>query len=238
MNVENPKKKTKKIKKDKKRQKQKQKQKQNVKQNVEVKVQSSGGSSAGGGSGYIPSAFQDRTGENVRLQNILDVLQKSAKASVSAPVPVSAPAPAPKIKKSLFESLGNINIISKPNIENESLFNRIAISGNKAEEEMNLINDLENERKEAVVEDNLNQALQIGEEIDDADDRLNILNDNIQNSIENEAENKAKRVRRTREQIAIDNAREFEEKMKKAQEKAKQKEIKDQAKKNKKSKEI
>jgi hypothetical protein len=228
MNSEIPKKKTKKIKKEKKRQKQKQKQKQNVKQSVEVKVQSSGGSSAGGGGGYVPSAFQDRTGENVRLQNILDVLQKSAKASVSAPAPVYVPPPAPK--KSLFSlPSSNINIMSKPNIENESLLNRVVIAGNKAEDEMNLINDLEIERENAIAENNLNNAVKVGEEIDDADDKLNSINDDIQNFVE-----KAKRVRRTKEQIAIDNAKEFEDKLIKAQEKAQQKEMKAQAKKSKK----
>ena len=249
-------KKTKKIKKEKKRQKQKQKQKQNVKQSVEVKVQSSGGSSAGGGGGYVPSAFQDRTGENVRLQNILDVLQKSAKASapVSAPAPVPASAPKsssappnpfePAIKSSQpysyskpsskssykpsltsydpfsmfdlpsdlyvnasdFSSSGNIDLTSKPNIDNKSLLDRISINENIAEEEMNNINRLEKQRRNYISNNNLEDAVRVGEEIDDADDLLNVLNNDIQNEVESRAEATPKRKYRTKEQIAIDEA--------------------------------
>lgn len=64
-----------------KKQKQKQKQKQIVKTNVKVNVQSSGGS--GGTSmppsmpyNIIPPQFRDTTGENVKLNNIIDVMKK------------------------------------------------------------------------------------------------------------------------------------------------------------------
>lgn len=53
----------------------KQKQKQNVKQIVRVQVQSSGGSGAGGTSipaPQIPSAFLDRSGEDVRLRGLVE----------------------------------------------------------------------------------------------------------------------------------------------------------------------
>lgn len=63
------------------KQKQKQKQKQIVKTNVKVNVQSSGGS---GGSSIpsaqphyiIPPQFKDTSGENVKLNNILDTMKK------------------------------------------------------------------------------------------------------------------------------------------------------------------
>jgi len=65
------------------------KQKQNVKQIVKVTVQSSGGS--GGGGSAMPSAFSDRSGENVRLQNLVEQLAKTIRAPVSVPVSVPAP---------------------------------------------------------------------------------------------------------------------------------------------------
>ena len=79
----NPSKKMKRQKKQRK-QKQKQKQKQIVKTNVKVNVQSSGGS---GGSSMpssipqqpyytIPPQFKDISGENVKLNNIIDTMKK------------------------------------------------------------------------------------------------------------------------------------------------------------------
>ena len=61
-----------------KKQKQKQKQKQIVKTNVKVNVQSSGGSGGTSTPSYqpIPPQFRDRTGENVKLNNILDTMKK------------------------------------------------------------------------------------------------------------------------------------------------------------------
>lgn len=93
------------IKKDKKRQKpkpkQKQKQKQVVKQNVKVTVQSSGGS--GGGGTSVPSAFSDRSGENVRLQNLVEQLSRKISAPVSSGV--SAPAYNPANDADTFKSV-------------------------------------------------------------------------------------------------------------------------------------
>ena len=105
-------------KKDKKKKlKQKQKQKQVVKQNVKVTVQSSGGS--GGGGSSVPSRFTDTSGENVRLQGLIE--QLSRRIPMSVPVS-SAPAYNPlndaDTLKSVFEApidydkpieLGNIS---------------------------------------------------------------------------------------------------------------------------------
>lgn len=64
-----------------KKQKQKQKQKQIVKTNVKVNVQSSGGGGGSGGSSIpqyqpMPPQFRDTSGENVKLNNILDTMKK------------------------------------------------------------------------------------------------------------------------------------------------------------------
>jgi hypothetical protein len=216
---EPPKKKTKKVKKEKKRQKQKQKQKQNVKQNVEVKVQSSGG--AGSSPGFIPSQFQDRTGENIRIQNLIDTLQKQTS---KAPV---IPQPEREAKKfsemfsrptfdlpseyffSASEMSGdqpNIKIPRKADTSNLSLYDRISIGNNNADNEMNLIQDLQNERQSSISSGDFNNAVEIGEEIDDADDRLNVINNNIQNDLESKVEAKPKRKYRTKEEIARDEA--------------------------------
>lgn len=68
--------------------KQKQKQKQTVKQNVKVTVQSSGGSGGGGtGSPFpqsVPQPFTDRSGENVRLQNLVEQIARNVSAPVMA----------------------------------------------------------------------------------------------------------------------------------------------------------
>ena len=72
------------------RPKQKQKQKQIVKQNVKVNVQSSGGSGGGGSSIPMPTRFMDTTGENVRLQNLVQQLIRQPQQAV---VPVAAPMP-------------------------------------------------------------------------------------------------------------------------------------------------
>lgn len=71
--------------------KQKQKQKQIVKQNVKVTVQSSGGS--GGGGSSMPQPFIDKSGENVRLQSILEQISRkiSAPSFVENKAPVSTP---------------------------------------------------------------------------------------------------------------------------------------------------
>jgi len=75
-----------KTKKQKPKPRQKQKQKQYVKQSVKVNVQSSGGLGGSGGSGgysyppqtqYIPQVFHDRSGENVQLQRLMDIVEKS-----------------------------------------------------------------------------------------------------------------------------------------------------------------
>ena len=76
--------------------KQKQKQKQIVKTNVKVNVQSAGG----GGGATMPQAFGDRTGENVRLMNLVEQLSRTRETAgakvaipVSIPVPISVPIP-------------------------------------------------------------------------------------------------------------------------------------------------
>lgn len=63
--------------------KQKQKQKQIVKTNVKVSVQSSGGS--GGGGSSMPQPFTDRSGENVRLQNLIEQLARKVNVPVLVP---------------------------------------------------------------------------------------------------------------------------------------------------------
>lgn len=70
--------------------KQKQKQKQIVKTNVKVNVQSAGG----GGGTTMPQAFGDRTGENVRLMNLVEQLSRTretagARAALSKAEPIS-----------------------------------------------------------------------------------------------------------------------------------------------------
>lgn len=79
------------------RPKQKQKQKQIVKQNVKVNVQSSGGSGGGGSSIPMPNRFMDTSGENVRLQNLVQQLIRQPQQLIRQPqqavVPVAAPMP-------------------------------------------------------------------------------------------------------------------------------------------------
>lgn len=79
---------------------QKQKQKQYVKQSVKVNVTSSGGLGGSGGysyppqTQYIPQVFQDRSGENVKLQQLMDMVQKSMekpKRVQDLPPPVPEP---------------------------------------------------------------------------------------------------------------------------------------------------
>jgi len=83
-------------KKDKKKKlKQKQKQKQIVKTTVKVNVQSSGGS--GGGGSSIPQPFMDKSGENIRLQNLIQQLTKQpiqVPVQIPAQIPVQFQAPA------------------------------------------------------------------------------------------------------------------------------------------------
>jgi hypothetical protein len=64
--------------------KQKQKQKQIVKTNVKVNVQSAGG----GGGTTMPQAFGDRTGENVRLMNLVEQLSRT-RVALSKAEPIS-----------------------------------------------------------------------------------------------------------------------------------------------------
>jgi len=244
---EPPKKKTNKDKK--KKLKQKQKQKQIVKTNVKVNVQSSGG--AGAGAGYVPMQFQDRTGENMKIQNLIDTLQKqTSKAPVVAPIIpqpgqqssmrepqlYSSSKQSTKLEKgqsrrSALESYdpfnlpslnipseyfisasdmtgggGRVRIPSKSDNSNLSLYDRVSIGNNNADNEMNLIQDLQNERQSSISSGDFNNALEIGEEIDDADDRLNVINNNIQNDLESKVEAKPKRKYRTKEEIARDEA--------------------------------
>ena len=150
-------KKGKKTKDKKKKPKQKQKQKQTVRQNVDVKVQSSGGSSGGGG-GFIPSPFQDRTGENVRIQNLIDTIQKQqqkqqqqAKAPEPAarePEPAPKPTPIPDIYPNVFDTPGfpaPTFIKRKPNTDSRSLFEKIADDNKKIQDDLNELDKDEEE---------------------------------------------------------------------------------------------
>jgi hypothetical protein len=144
----------------KKKPKQKQKQKQTVKQNVEVKVQSSGGSSGGGG-GFIPSPFQDRTGENVRIQNLIDTIQKQqqkqqqqAKAPEPAPrAPEPEPLyrasiPRPDIYPNIFDIPGFPTptfIQRKPNTDSRSLYEKIVDDNKKIQDDLNELDKDEEE---------------------------------------------------------------------------------------------
>lgn len=71
--------------------KQKQRQKQIVKTNVKVSVQSQGGSGAGAAPSFIPQAFSDRGGENVRLVNLVEQLARSGRSLVEEPIRIKAP---------------------------------------------------------------------------------------------------------------------------------------------------
>jgi len=76
-------------KKDKKKKlKQKQKQKQVVKTSVKVNVQSSGGSGGGGSSmpQAIPQPFTDRSGENIKLQSLIEQLARRVPTRIQVPV--------------------------------------------------------------------------------------------------------------------------------------------------------
>lgn len=70
--------------------KQKQRQKQIVKTNVKVSVQSQGGSGAGAAPSFIPQAFSDRAGENVRLVNLVEQLARSGRSRVEEPIRIKA----------------------------------------------------------------------------------------------------------------------------------------------------
>jgi len=71
--------------------KQKQRQKQIVKTNVKVSVQSQGGSGAGAAPSFIPQAFSDRGGENVRLVSLVEQLARSGRSLVEEPIRIKAP---------------------------------------------------------------------------------------------------------------------------------------------------
>jgi hypothetical protein len=235
---EPPKKKTKKDKK--KKLKQKQKQKQIVKTNVKVNVQSSGGAGAGT-SGYVPYQFQDRTGENMRIQNLIDTLQKqTSRPPVVPPVvqearpPViqgpaviprpqrRAPSP-PKFKAPFIPSFTapseyffsasemegdpvRVRIPRRPDTSNLSLYERVDLGNRRADSEMNFIQEAQNERQSALSLGDYASAYEIGESIDDADDRLGVINNSIQNDVESRTEAKPKRKYRTKEEIARDEA--------------------------------
>jgi len=99
----------------KKKLKQKQKQKQVVKQNVKVTVQSSGGS--GGGGSSMPQAFTDRSGENIRLQNLIDQLTRQPiQAPVAAPIaaPIAAPVQFQAPAKAPAKPKQRITVIKQP----------------------------------------------------------------------------------------------------------------------------
>lgn len=115
--------------------KQKQKQKQTVKQNVKVSVQSSGGS-GGGGSGSpfpqsVPQPFTDRSGENVRLQNLVEQIARNIKVPVmeSNDLPIPTKYPAPRYNRE--NDAATLNDVYNDPINNTSGFT--AINGEKIE---------------------------------------------------------------------------------------------------------
>ena len=123
-------------KKDKKKKlKQKQKQKQVVKQNVKVNVQSSGGS-GGGGSGSpfpqsVPQPFTDKSGENVKLQSLLEQISKkiSEPVIVNDQMPIRHDYRAPRYNPA--NDAATLNDVYNDPINNTSGFT--AINGNKIE---------------------------------------------------------------------------------------------------------
>ena len=225
-------KKTKKNKDKKKKPKQKQKQKQTVKQNVEVKVQSSGGSSGGGG-GFIPSPFQDRTGENVRIQNLIDTIQrqqqKSTQPEPKAPRPtVPEPTPAPRAPRPTapdifpgsfnipgftpqppinirFEEPGPSTRVERiPDTSMLSLYNRINSNNNQVNDDINNLEQANVDLENAVLAGSLDDAFSAAKEIDYLDDDINNRNDANRDLI-GAAAGPARRIRRTPEQIDRDN---------------------------------
>ena len=115
--------------------KQKQKQKQIVKQNVKVTVQSSGGSGGGGtGSPFpqsVPQPFTDKSGENVRLQNLIQQISRKVRAPVmeSNDLPIPTNYPAPRYNSS--NDSATLNDVFNDPINNTSGFT--AINGDKIE---------------------------------------------------------------------------------------------------------
>lgn len=88
----------------------KQKQKQNVKQSVRVQVQSSGGSGAGGTSvpvPQMPSAFLDRSGEDVRIRGLVEqaVARRAPKVEPVAPAPAESIPADPSNDAETFKAL-------------------------------------------------------------------------------------------------------------------------------------
>jgi len=107
--------------------KQKQKQKQTVKQNVKVTVQSSGGS--GGGGSSMPQGFTDRSGENVRLQNLVEQIARRIPAQVmeSNLLPIRTNLPAPRYNPA--NDAETVNDVYNDEINNTSGFT--GINGDK-----------------------------------------------------------------------------------------------------------
>ena len=164
---EPPKKNQRKLKKKRRDKNKNKRQKQNVKQNVEVKVQSSGGTSGGGG-GFIPSQFQDRTGENIRIQNLIDTLQKQAKKEQIRP---------PGIPSIFSEEGGEISIKRRPNLDTEPLYNRISNNNNKIDDAVDAMQYASSQVEEALSSGDIYSAIDLNDKIDSLDDEINNLND-------------------------------------------------------------
>lgn len=165
----------------KKKLKQKQKQKQIVKQNVKVTVQSSGGS--GGGGSSVPSRFTDNTGENVRLQGLIEQLSRRIPMSVPMPVkqpvlienPVEMPAVFSK-PRALQEERAKAKLASdyNPSNDNETL-NKVYYAPNNNN----------NSISERILADKLQQIDPEGYEAN-LDDIQGVFNSNLSNKFVDE----------------------------------------------------
>ena len=91
--------------------KQKQRQKQIVKTNVKVSVQSQGGSGAGAAPSFIPQAFSDRGGENVRLVNLVEQLARSGRSRVEEPIRIKAPIRSAPIEEPAYNPANDEEVV-------------------------------------------------------------------------------------------------------------------------------
>lgn len=168
----------------KKKLKQKQKQKQVVKQNVKVTVQSSGGS--GGGGSSVPSRFTDTSGENVRLQGLIEQLSRRIPAPVVMPVeqsvlvqkPVEIPAVFSK-PRALQEERAKAKL--------EALYESNSSNDNETVNKVfNAPNNNNNSISERILADKLQQIDPEGYEAN-LDDIQGVFNSNLNNKFVDEA---------------------------------------------------
>jgi len=169
----------------KKKLKQKQKQKQVVKQSVKVTVQSSGGS--GGGGSSVPSRFTDTSGENVRLQGLIEQLSRRI------PAPIAMPVEQPVLIENPVEMPA---VFSKPRIlqeerakaKLEALYQSNSSNDDETVKKVfNAPNNNNNSISERIIADKLQQIDPTGYEAN-LDDIQEVFNSNLNNKFVDEAD--------------------------------------------------